>query len=87
MIRLNTASAEVPAAVSESYLDQGELQVVQAGAPVSDLRRQLSATLAALRRNAGRHSSAPSLQHIGDVTFPTLFWSPRPRSTTASTAK
>ena len=65
------------AAVSESYLNQGELQVVEAGAPVSNLHCQLSAGLAASQRDAGRHRSAPSLQHTGAVMLPTLVKSSR----------
>ena len=61
---MTAADTQGPAAAS--HLDQAELQVVQASASVPDLHRQLSAGLAAMQCNAGRHSSAPSLQHIGE---------------------
>ena len=47
----------------ERHLDEGELQLIEAGAPVSDLHCHIAALLALLCCHAGMQLSMPSLHH------------------------
>lgn len=47
----------------ERHLDEGELQLIEASAPVSDLHCHIAALLALLCCHAGMQLSMPSLHH------------------------